>query len=56
MSGGIKKKFKEEIENMVLFMPKRELADMAEALINLTSTKRRVSAESETVGGWLMSR
>jgi len=36
---------------MVLFMPKQELANMAESLINLTSLKRRVSAERETVGG-----
>ena len=48
-------KFKErslrEIESMVEFMPKPELARMAEALIDLTSIKRRVSQEMETVGG-----
>ena len=40
-----------EIENMVEFMPKPELAKMAEALIDLTSIKRKVSQELETVGG-----
>ena len=36
---------------MVEFMPKPELAKMAEALVNLTSIKRRVSRGMETVGG-----
>ena len=40
-----------EIEDMVEFMPKPELAKMAEALVNLTSIKRRVSRGMETVGG-----
>lgn len=40
-----------EIEGMVEFMPKPELAKMAEALVNLTSIKRRVSRGMETVGG-----
>lgn len=31
--------------------PKDQLASMAEALVNLTSFKRRVSADAETVGG-----
>jgi hypothetical protein len=31
--------------------PKEELAAMAEALVNLTSIKRKMSYESETVGG-----
>jgi hypothetical protein len=43
--------FRQKILDMVNFMPKSDLANMAESLINLTSTKRRVSAESETVGG-----
>jgi hypothetical protein len=42
---------KAEIEDMVEFMPKPELATMAEALVNLTSIKRRVSRGMETVGG-----
>lgn len=40
-----------EIEEMVEFMPKPEMARMAEALVNLTSIKRRVSRGFETVGG-----
>lgn len=40
-----------EIEEMVEFMPKVEMARMAEALVNLTSIKRRVSRGMETVGG-----
>lgn len=32
-------------------MPKPEMANMAEALVNLTSIKRRVSKGMETVGG-----
>ena len=40
-----------EIEEMVEFMPKPELANMAEALVHLTSIKRRVSRGMETVGG-----
>lgn len=39
------------IEGMVEFMPKPELAKMAEALVNLTSIKRRVSRGMDTVGG-----
>jgi hypothetical protein len=40
-----------EIEDMVEFMPKSEMVRMAEALVNLTSIKRRVSRGMETVGG-----
>ena len=32
-------------------MPKEELGGMAEAMVNLTSLKRRVSLDQETVGG-----
>jgi hypothetical protein len=32
-------------------MPKAELAQMTESLVSLTSMKRRVSLESESVGG-----
>ena len=33
------------------FLPKGELAEMAESLVNLTSFKRRVTLDVETVGG-----
>lgn len=39
------------IISMVSLLPKDELAAMAESLVNLTSFKRRVSMETETVGG-----
>lgn len=35
----------------VMVLPKDELAEMAESLVNLTSFKRRVSMDLETVGG-----
>lgn len=47
----IQQESRDEIEAMVEFMPKPELARMAEALVNLTSIKRRVSRGFETVGG-----
>lgn len=39
------------VMRVVKALPKDELAAMAESLINLTSFKRRVSMEEETVGG-----
>jgi hypothetical protein len=37
--------------DMVQILPKDELALMAESLVNLDKFKRRVSSQSETVGG-----
>jgi hypothetical protein len=39
------------VTNVVTMLPKDELAAMAESLVNLTSFKRKVTMESETVGG-----
>jgi len=39
------------IVNVVSSLPKYELAAMAESLVNLTSLKRRVSMQAETVAG-----
>ncbi len=39
------------IMSIVGSLPKEELAEMAETLVNLTSFKRRVTPEQETVGG-----
>jgi hypothetical protein len=39
------------IMNVVTTLPKSEMAALAESLVNLTSLKRRVSLEAETVGG-----
>jgi hypothetical protein len=47
----LKEKSRNETLDMVDFMPKQELAYTAEAFVTLTSIKRRVSAQQETVGG-----
>jgi hypothetical protein len=39
------------VEDMVEFMPKQDLAEFAEALVNLSSVQRRVHLGFETVGG-----
>jgi hypothetical protein len=39
------------VVNAVSFLPKEELAEMAESLVNLTSFKRKMSLDAETVGG-----
>lgn len=39
------------VMSVVEVLPKEELAEMAEALVNLTSFKRRVTPGAETVGG-----
>jgi hypothetical protein len=43
--------FSGPITAVVQALPKDELAAMAEALVNLTSFKRKISLEAETVGG-----
>jgi len=43
--------FVDPVLDAVESLPKDELAAMAEALVNLTSFKRRVTLEAETVGG-----
>lgn len=40
-----------KVINMVEFLPKQDIAYMAESLVNLTAFKRKVSDDSETVGG-----
>jgi hypothetical protein len=47
----LKQEFFWLIEDMVRLMPKQEMANLAEALVNITIIKRRASAELETVGG-----
>lgn len=44
-------KYVAPITEAVEFLPKAELVAMAEALVNLTSLRQRVSLELETVGG-----
>lgn len=48
---GLREKFRQQMEDMVLFMPKQDLANLAEALVNITSLKRRFSGDKETVAG-----
>lgn len=49
---GFKRKiYIDPIINIVQSLPKSDLAEMAESLVNLTSFKRHVSSEAETVGG-----
>lgn len=46
-----RKNFVDPIIKVVAILPKDELAAMAESLVNLTSFKRKISMEEETVGG-----
>ena len=43
--------FSQQIMNVVAMLPKEQLAEIAESLVNLTALKRRVSSQEETVGG-----
>jgi len=45
------KQYVNSIIDIVVALPKSELASMAESLVNLTSLKRKMSIDSETVGG-----
>lgn len=41
----------DKVVNMIAHLPKNEMAYMAESLVNLTAFKRKVSSESDSVGG-----
>lgn len=47
----IKNDYVDPVIKVVEMLPKNELAEMAEALVSLTSFKRKVTMERETVGG-----
>tara|TARA_B100000446_G_C10510984_1_gene326812 strand:+ start:89 stop:1411 length:1323 start_codon:yes stop_codon:yes gene_type:complete len=47
----IRKKYTDQVVDMVEFLPKDELAYMAESLVNMTAFKRKVTNDTETVGG-----
>jgi len=47
----IQSDYVDQVVNMVEFLPKDELAYMAESLVNMTAFKRKVTNDSETVGG-----
>lgn len=44
-------RYVEPLIDVIASLPKDELASVAEALVNLTSLRRRVSMDAETVGG-----
>jgi hypothetical protein len=46
-----KKSYSQETEDMVLFMAKQDSAHLAEALVNITSVKRKYSPDEESVAG-----
>jgi hypothetical protein len=46
-----KARFADPVMDIVASLPKGELADLAESLVNLTSLRLRLSRETETVGG-----
>ena len=46
-----KKQHIDKVVNMIEHLPKNEMAYMAESLVNLTAFKRKVSSESDSVGG-----
>ncbi len=45
------KQFSEPIIDMVALMPITEMCEFAESLINLTSLRKKVTMQDETVGG-----
>ena len=45
------RRFSNPVINMVELLPKEELAHLAESLVNLTSLRRRVTMDLESVGG-----
>ena len=44
-------RYADPLLEVVQGLPKPEMANLAEALVNLTSVKRKMSADAETVGG-----
>ena len=51
MVAKLKESSRQDLLDIVYFMSKKELADIAYALVELTSHKRRFSTEEQTVGG-----
>ncbi|WP_170386988.1 hypothetical protein [Ruegeria atlantica] len=43
--------YTKDVKDMVRMMPKEEMANLAESLIDITSLKRKVTRDRETVGG-----
>lgn len=51
LKGVARKEFADPILDVINVLPKDELAEIARSLVNLTSFRRRVSLQPETVGG-----
>lgn len=51
ISNFVHENYVRKVVDMIKFLPKQDLAYMAESLVNLTAFKRKVSDDSETVGG-----
>jgi hypothetical protein len=51
MISDLKQSSRQDLLDIVYFMSKKELADIAYALVELTSQKRRFSTDEQTVGG-----
>lgn len=51
ISNHINDNFSSKVTEMIEFLPKQDLAYMAESLVNLTAFKRKISNDNETVGG-----
>lgn len=51
MDNARREKFVNPLLEILISLPKTELANMAESMVSLTSLKRRLSDSAETVGG-----
>lgn len=47
----IKNRLRRDVQDMIMLMPKQELSQLAEAMITITSVKRRFSSGHDSVGG-----
>lgn len=47
----MRREFRDEFESMIAMMPKMELIEFAEALINITAIERKATPDQGTVGG-----
>ncbi len=47
----LQREFREEFERTIALMPKQELIELAEALINITAVERKATASEGAVGG-----
>ena len=47
----IREKYIDQLVQTVSYLSKEDLADMAESLVRMTSLKRHITSEEESVGG-----